>query len=175
MLRKLRAIVFDDNDHDRFLVKRLLENRGCEVLDYADPTECPLLHSHECQCGQTETCCDILISDLNMLKVSGLEFLEQQIHKGCKIPNIAIASGDWSDTDLKHAQRLGCTTIEKTPSWDALADCWTNADLRSIRRNRFQTGSSRKIRTIEVPRSKLRGMRSLMRFRRTAYFCTTST
>jgi hypothetical protein len=57
-----------------------------------------------------------------MLKVSGLEFLEQQIQKGCKIPHIAVASGDWSDSNLKHAQRLGCTTIEKTPKWDALAD-----------------------------------------------------
>jgi len=122
MSRKLRAIVFDDNDDDRYVVKRLLESRGYEVLDYTDPTECALLHSHECQCGQTETCCDILISDLNMLKVSGLEFLEEQIQKGCKIPNIAIASGDWSDSNLDHAQRLGCTTIEKTPTWDALTD-----------------------------------------------------
>ncbi|MBW2565763.1 MAG: response regulator [Deltaproteobacteria bacterium] len=122
MARKLRAIVFDDNDDDRYLVKRLLERRGYEVLCYADPSECPLLHSHECQCEQTEACCDILITDLNMLRVSGLEFLEQQIQKGCKIPNIAIASGDWSDSNLKHAQRLGCTTIEKTPKLDALAD-----------------------------------------------------
>jgi CheY-like chemotaxis protein len=122
MARKLRAIVFDDNDDDRYLVKRLLESRGYEVLEYSDPSECPFLHSHECQCGQTEACCDILITDLNMLRVSGLEFLEQQIQKGCKIPNIAIASGDWSDSNLKHAQRLGCTTIEKTPKLDALAD-----------------------------------------------------
>ena len=122
MSRKLRAIVFDDNDHDRYMVKRLLESRGYEVLEYSDPSECPCLHSHECQCGQTEACCDILITDLNMLRVSGLEFLEQQIQKGCKIPNIAVASDDWSDSNLKHAQRLGCTTIEKTAKWDALAD-----------------------------------------------------
>jgi len=122
MSRKLRAIVFDDSDHDRYLVKRLLERRGYQVLEYADPSECPLLHSHECQCGQTEVCCDIMITDLNMLKVSGIEFLEQQIQKGCKIPNIAIVSSDWSESNLKHAQRLGCTTIEKTPKWDDLAD-----------------------------------------------------
>jgi len=122
MSRKLRAVVFDDNEHDRFVVRRLLERRGYDVLEYTDPSECPLLHSHECQCGQTEACCDILITDLNMLKVSGIEFLEQQMQKGCKIPNIAIASSDWSDSNLKHAQRLGCTTIEKTPTWDALAD-----------------------------------------------------
>lgn len=122
MSRKLRAIVFDDNVDDRYVIKRLLERRGYEVLDYADPTACPLLHSHECQCGETEACCDILITDVNMPKVSGLEFLEQQIEKGCKIPNIAVTSGAWSDSNLKHAQRLGLTTLEKTPTWDALAD-----------------------------------------------------
>jgi len=63
-----------------------------------------------------------MITDLNMLKVSGIEFLEQQIQKGCKIPNIAVVSGDWSESNLKHAQRLGCTTIEKTPKMDDLAD-----------------------------------------------------
>jgi hypothetical protein len=65
-----------------------------------------------------------------MLRVSGLEFLEQQIQKGCKIPNIAIASGDWSDSNLKHAQRLGCTTIEKTPKLDALADWLQERELQ---------------------------------------------
>ena len=122
MSRKLRAIVFDDNVDDRYVIRRLLESRGYEVLDYVDPAACPLLYSHECQCGQTEACCDILITDVNMPKVSGLEFLEQQIQKGCKIPNIAITSDAWSDSNLKHAQRLGLTTLEKTRTWDALAD-----------------------------------------------------
>jgi CheY-like chemotaxis protein len=135
MSRKLRAIVFDDNDADRYAVKRLLERRGYEVLEYADPTDCPLLHSHECQCGEAETCCDILITDVNMLRVSGLEFLEKQIQKGCKIPNIAVASGAWMDSNLEHAQRLGCKIIEKTPTWDDLAD-WLDERVSEIDRNR---------------------------------------
>ena len=122
MSRKLRAIVLDDNVDDRYMIKRLLKSRGYEVLDYVDPTACPLLHAHECQCGETEACCDILITDVDMPKVSGLEFLEQQIQKGCKVPNIVVTSGGWSDSKLKHAQRLGLTTLEKTPTWDALAD-----------------------------------------------------
>jgi CheY-like chemotaxis protein len=122
MSRKLRAIVFDDDDDDRYVIKRLLKSRGYEVLDYDDPTACPLLHSHECQCAQTEACCDILITDVDMPKVSGLEFLEQQLQKGCKIPNIAVTSGAWSDSNLKYAERLGCTALEKTPTWGALID-----------------------------------------------------
>jgi len=135
MSRKLRAIVFDDNVDDRYQIKRLLKNRGYEVLEYVDPTSCPLLHAHECQCGQTEACCDVLITDLNMLKVSGLEFLEQQIQKGCKIPNIAIASSDWSVSNLKRAQRLGFTTLEKTATWDALTD-WLDERGPQIDRSR---------------------------------------
>jgi CheY-like chemotaxis protein len=135
MSRKLRGIVLDDDDDDRFFIKRLLESRGYEVLAYDAPTECPLFHAHECQCGQTEACCDILITDVDMPKVSGLEFLEQQTQKGCKIPNIAVASGAWSDSKLEYAQRLGFTPLEKTPTWDALTD-WLDQRAPSIDPNK---------------------------------------
>jgi hypothetical protein len=39
--------------------------------------------------------------------------------------HIAVMSGAWSDSKLKHGQRLGCTPLEKTLTWDALID-WLN-------------------------------------------------
>jgi CheY-like chemotaxis protein len=130
MQRQLRAIVFDDNESIRNLVKRVLEDRGYEVLIYTDPTECPLQHSHECQCDETQVCSDIVISDIDMPNVSGLEYVEQQLNKGCKVPNIAIMSGLWSESRLEQAKALGCKTFEKPFALGALTEWLKECESR---------------------------------------------
>ncbi len=113
MQRQLRAIVFEDNEILLHLVKEVLESRGYEVMYYTDPTKCILQHSHDCQCDKTQVCSDIVISDIDMPKISGLEYVAQQLTKGCKVPNIAIMSGAWSESKLEQAKALGCKTFEK--------------------------------------------------------------
>lgn len=48
-----------------------------------------------------------------MPNISGLDFIDAQVRKGCKIENIAIMSGAWSDSSLKRARDLGCAVFEK--------------------------------------------------------------
>lgn len=67
-------------------------------------------------------CADILITDISMPDVSGLDFVEGQLRKGCRIPNIAIMSGAWSDVSMKRAKDLGCASFEKPVALSALAD-----------------------------------------------------
>jgi two-component system response regulator AtoC len=120
---KKRAIVFDDIEAIQKILKRILEMRGYEVMTYSNPDECPLQHEHDCRCDSNHTCADIIISDIDMPKVSGLQFVQDQNKKGCKITNIAFMSGAWSESDLKYARELGCKifskpfTIEEINDW----------------------------------------------------------
>ena len=113
MSRKLRAIVLEDDQSIRRLVKHILESYGFETLAYEDPASCPLSLPHDCQCQDSTVCADILISDVEMPHMTGLEFIEGQIHKGCKFRNIAFMSGGWSEADLNKARSLGCKTFYK--------------------------------------------------------------
>lgn len=113
MKRPMRVILFDDDPNFRQFLERLLKHKGYEVFSYQDPSQCPLQHSHHCQCEEKELCADIVITDLDMPNVSGLDFIDAQVRRGCKIQNIAIISGAWSDVDMKRARDLGCAVFEK--------------------------------------------------------------
>ena len=123
MQRRLRALIFDDDASIRQLVEGVLKRRGYEVFSYGNPGLCPLEHAHECRCGRQQLCADIVITDIDMPSVSGLDFLEEQIRKGCKIRSFAVMSGGWSEKDKKRAQRLGCAVFEKPVALSTL-EAW---------------------------------------------------
>ena len=110
---RLRAFVFDDDSQIRSLLWTLLDRRGYEVFTFPDPGLCPLYLLHECQCSDGQACTDIIISDMNMPDVKGLDFVEAQMEKGCKCRNIALMSGDWSESDLLRAKSIGCRVFFK--------------------------------------------------------------
>ena len=113
MERKTRALIFDDNRDLSHLLEVFLKNKGYDVFTYEDPSLCPLQHSHECRCGKNQACTDIVITDIDMPNISGIDFIEDQIRKGCKVQNIAIMSGKWSEVNMKRAKDLGCAVFEK--------------------------------------------------------------
>ena len=110
---RLRAFVFEDDDQIRSLLWKLLDRRGYEVFTFPDPGVCPLYISHECQCTLGNACADIILSDVNMPDVRGLDFVEAQLKKGCKCRHIALMSGDWSKADLLRAEGIGCRVFSK--------------------------------------------------------------
>jgi CheY-like chemotaxis protein len=62
-----------------------MEYRGYEVMSYAAPFLCPLyLLDGSCQCPTQRACCDIIITDLRMPKLSGLEFIGNQKKKNAR-------------------------------------------------------------------------------------------
>ncbi|MFH0953607.1 MAG: response regulator [Verrucomicrobiota bacterium] len=106
---KLRALVFEDDEYTRFLLVTLLKRRGYEVIPFEDPSQCPLEEGRVCYAA----CADVLISDLRMPRMTGLEFLERQKKRGCPIANTALVSGAWSYAELTRAEELGCQVFHK--------------------------------------------------------------
>ena len=110
---KIRAMVIDDNYILRTIIADELQNRGYEVHSSAEPYFCPILLDRKCSCPVDSHCTDIIITDLNMPDMTGLEFIENQLGNGCKVQNIAVMSGGWTGEKIEHAKRLGCYILKK--------------------------------------------------------------
>ena len=131
MKRKIRIILFDDEVLIRKLYGRYFQSKGYEVIKYQNPSLCPLQQKHDCHCEEQELCADIMITDVDMPFVSGLDFVESQLRKGCKIPNIAIMSGVWTESTMKRAKDLGCTVFEKPINLSVLTE-WLNKCVKRL-------------------------------------------
>jgi CheY-like chemotaxis protein len=110
---KLRAIVLDDDDLLRTLMIGVLKDRGYEVHSSPEPFLCPIFLDSKCSCPVESHCANIIITDINMPGMTGFEFIEHQKRNGCKIQNVAMMSGGWTDEEIEHAKRLGCHIFEK--------------------------------------------------------------
>jgi len=128
---KARVFVFEDNDTLRSMLCSLLESRGYEVMCFSEPGLCPMYLERGCPCPHDHACADIIITDINMPNVTGLEFLENRIQNGCKVGNRAVMSGGWTDEELEHAERLGCRIFEKPFKFDELMK-WLNECEKKI-------------------------------------------
>jgi CheY-like chemotaxis protein len=111
--RKIRMALLEDTPELRHLFEMLLTRRGHEVFCYDSPVICPLQQSPACRCAASERCVDIILSDIRMPTINGLDFVENQKKKQCKAPYIAMMSGSWTSDDLKRAERLGCKILQK--------------------------------------------------------------
>ena len=110
---RLRALIFDDEPLIRRLLWSICDRRGYEVFTFPDPGICPLQRETTCPCLEHMTCSDIIVSDLEMPLVNGLDFIESLLGKGCRCHHIALISGTWCDQDLARAEKLGCAFFEK--------------------------------------------------------------
>ena len=110
---KVGAIVLEDDDSLRTLISYILKDRGYEVYAYSEPFLSPVCRDSERPCSEGYICATIIITDIDMPNMTGFEFIEYQKSKGCKVQNIAIISGRWTNENIKHAKRLGCQIFEK--------------------------------------------------------------
>ena len=93
---KLKILVFDDDADIRNLLKTALEGKGHEVTALSDPTEFKFFNMETCSCLPGKPCADILIADIVMPNVEGIDFYKKLKEAGC-LPlergNVAIISG----------------------------------------------------------------------------------
>ncbi len=112
---KPRVIILEDDESSRTLLRLLLEERGFEVLAFADPTICPIYTDSHSACTHDDACGDFLLTDNRMPGMSGLDFVAEQTRRGCKgiIRNKAVMSATWSDEELSRAEDMGCKVFKK--------------------------------------------------------------
>lgn len=108
-----RVLIFDDDESIRQLLWYYFDRQGYEVFTFPYPATCPLSGASSCQCPSEESCSDIIISDLNMPFKRGLDFLEEQLSKGCRCKNMALMSGDLDQEDIERASGLKIKLFRK--------------------------------------------------------------
>jgi DNA-binding response OmpR family regulator len=128
----MRIFLIEDDDHLRSLLKTFLEIKGHEVFAASDPTGCPAYDSDEESCVHLNPCGDALIIDQSMPKMKGLEFIQQQIERGCKgaVQNKAIMSARLTQEEAKLAAQLGCTIFSKPFQLNSLHEWLESVEKR---------------------------------------------
>jgi DNA-binding response OmpR family regulator len=126
-----RALIFDDEKEIRNILWILFDDRGYQVFTFPHPGICPLSEEKICPCSSDEMCSDVILSDLNMPVKKGIDFLEEQIKKGCKCKHFALMSGDFSDEDVSRAKSLGVHIFKKPFNVEEISN-WLDQIERDI-------------------------------------------
>jgi CheY-like chemotaxis protein len=104
------------------MLRRIFERTGHHVFTFSAPSPCSTCH---CRIG--ERCADVLLSDLSMPGMRGIDFLENQRRIGCKIDTMGLMSGSWKEQDQRRARKLGCRIFSKPFDIHELYH-WVNGD-----------------------------------------------
>ena len=76
-----------------------------------------------------------------MPKVNGLKFIGNLKNNGCKIKNIALVSGDWTEEDVLKAKEFDCEVFYKpVPPEELFAwidTCEKNIDPKRVLLNKL--------------------------------------
>lgn len=130
---KPRAIIIDDDESCREVLSLILRQNGYETFSFADPAACPIYVDPKCSCPHEHACGDFLLTDNQMPKMTGLDFVESQTLRGCKgaVCNKAIISGTLCWEEAARAERIGCKIFSKPVCLDELL-AWLEARRKKI-------------------------------------------
>ena len=110
---KIRILLLEDTEAIRNSMAKILAQRGYEVYSFSNPMICPLQIMPDCRCDGNQTCADIIVSDMDMPCMTGLNFIENQKAKNCKCPHVVLMSSLWKAENLSRAHELGCKILTK--------------------------------------------------------------
>lgn len=113
--RRIRVMVLDDDDCVRHVVTQMLRRRNCDVIAFSDARSC-CAHANsacDCPCQNDGICADVLITDIKMPGLDGLDYLDVLTRHGCQIPFRAVMSAFWTAESLDRARHHGCRIFVK--------------------------------------------------------------
>lgn len=115
-MRKRRVIIFNrDRERLKMMTYYFNVRGGYEVLTYREPLICPVWVS-DADCSNSSACADIIISDLVIPKMTGIEFFREQSRRGCKVSmkNKAIIVGHFDEIKINEIVEPGYVVFEET-------------------------------------------------------------
>jgi DNA-binding NtrC family response regulator len=114
-MRKKKAIVYDDEPMILGLLSEILSLKDYEVFSFNKPHVCSLYNSIAESCENFIPCADVLITDIIMPGINGIDLLEKQQERGCKMHpgNKAVISGALSLSDEKKITDMDVKYFQK--------------------------------------------------------------
>jgi DNA-binding response OmpR family regulator len=112
----LRVLVIDDNADIRELLETALSGKGYEVTTLSDATQFPYINMATCPCPVGRPCTDILIADIVMPKIDGVDFFRKLKNAGChplRWGTAAIMSGYLTIHYMNELNNLGVHYFRK--------------------------------------------------------------
>lgn len=119
-----RLMIIEDEECIRETLGIFSEMLGYEPIIATDSSSCPAIHSDGQECLKDHPCADILLIDQGLPSISGLNFIESQIQKGCKVlaHRKALMSGALTKEEFIRTQKIGCHFLQKPVTFDVLKD-----------------------------------------------------
>ena len=112
---KIRILLFEDEHAIRRPLCVFLRARGYEVLDFPSPMTCTLVSEKKCTCSRDRACTDLVITDMKMPGMTGLELIRMMAEKGCHASTqdkIVISSAITPEQAVEF-RTLGCHYLPK--------------------------------------------------------------
>jgi len=132
---RYRVLIFEDDDSIRSALWQFFDSLGYEVFTFPDPSLCPHNEKQFCNCPLEHACSDLILSDINMPQVKGIDFIKDMKRKGCKVKDISIMSGDWTIEAIEEAGKLDLKVIEKPFKFEVMGD-WLDKCEKGLKENR---------------------------------------
>lgn len=111
----VRVLFFEDEALIRGSISTYLRRKGYEVLDFPSPLFSVLASAETCTCPTDYACTDIIVTDMNMPGMTGLDFIRMSATKSCRVAarNIIVISTALSREQEAELRGYGCHFLPK--------------------------------------------------------------
>ncbi len=117
-----RILIIDPEENVRETLGVFCEMLGYEPLFAADASSCRVIHAENQNCAEENPCADIILINQGLPTMTGLEFVERQIEKGCKaaVHCKAIMAKTLTPEEFKLTKTLGCHVLQKPVTYEIM-------------------------------------------------------